>query len=76
MMGLKFRDNRVPTLEEFTEAAQREGMRAVKLTPASSSVAAASSRISERSARTRYPARIVASSDSVKRSRYSLLPPG
>jgi len=33
MMGLKFRDNRVPTLEEFTEAAQREGMRAVKLTP-------------------------------------------
>ncbi len=34
MMGLKFRDNRVPTLEEFTEAAQREGMRAVKLTPA------------------------------------------
>ena len=34
MMGLKFRDNRVPSLEEFTEAAQREGMRAVKLTPA------------------------------------------
>jgi hypothetical protein len=34
MMGLKFRDNRVPTLAEFTEAAQREGMRAVKLTPA------------------------------------------
>jgi hypothetical protein len=34
MMGLKFRDNRVPTLEEFTEAAQRDGMRAVKLTPA------------------------------------------
>jgi hypothetical protein len=33
MMGLKFRDNRVPTLEEFTEAAQRDGMRAVKLTP-------------------------------------------
>ena len=34
MMGLKFRDDRVPSLEEFTEAAQREGMRAVKLTPA------------------------------------------
>ena len=34
MMGLKFRDDRVPTLEEFTEAAQRDGMRAVRLTPA------------------------------------------
>jgi hypothetical protein len=34
MMGLKFRDDRVPTLAEFTEAAQRDGMRAVKLTPA------------------------------------------
>jgi hypothetical protein len=34
MMGLKFRDGTVPTLEEFTEAAQREKMRAVKLTPA------------------------------------------
>lgn len=34
MMGLKFRDNRVPTLEEFVEAAQREGMRAVRFTPA------------------------------------------
>ena len=33
-MGLKFRDDRVPTLAEFTEAAQRNGMRAVKLTPA------------------------------------------
>ena len=33
MMGLKFRDDRVPTLAEFTEAAQRDGMRAVKLTP-------------------------------------------
>jgi hypothetical protein len=33
MMGLKFRDDRVPSLEEFTEAAQREGMRAVKFTP-------------------------------------------
>jgi hypothetical protein len=34
MMGLKFRDDRVPTLDEFTEAAQRDGMRAVKLIPA------------------------------------------
>jgi hypothetical protein len=34
IMGLKFRDNRVPSLADFTEAAQREGMRAVKLTPA------------------------------------------
>ncbi len=34
MMGLKFRDNRVPALAEFTEAAQREGMRAIKFTRA------------------------------------------
>ena len=34
IMGLKFRDDRVPTLAEFTEAAQREGMRAVKFAPA------------------------------------------
>jgi hypothetical protein len=34
MMGLKFRDNRVPTLEEFTETARREGMRAIRFTPA------------------------------------------
>jgi hypothetical protein len=33
MLGLGFRDNRIPTLEEFTEAAQREKMAAVKLTP-------------------------------------------
>jgi hypothetical protein len=33
-MGLKFRDNRLPSLAEFTEAAQRDGMRAVKFTPA------------------------------------------
>lgn len=33
MMGLKFRDNTVPSLEDFTEAAQREKLRAVKLTP-------------------------------------------
>ena len=32
-MGLKFRDDRVPTLEEFTEAAQRLGVGAVRLTP-------------------------------------------
>jgi hypothetical protein len=35
MMGLGFRDNRIPTLEEFTEAAQREKLVAVKLSPAS-----------------------------------------
>lgn len=34
MMGLKFRDDTVPSVEEFTEAAQREKLRAVKLTPA------------------------------------------
>lgn len=34
MMGLKFRDGTVPTVEEFTEAAQREKLRAVKLTQA------------------------------------------
>ena len=33
MMGLGFRDQRIPTLEEFTEAAQRERITAVKLTP-------------------------------------------
>jgi hypothetical protein len=33
MMGLGFRDQRIPTLEEFTEAAQREHLAAVKLTP-------------------------------------------
>jgi hypothetical protein len=32
-MGLKFRDGRIPTLEEFTEAAERDGMAAVRLTP-------------------------------------------
>lgn len=35
IMGLKFRDQRVPTVEEFTEAAQREKIVAVKLTPTS-----------------------------------------
>lgn len=34
MMGLKFRDNNVPSLEEFVDAAKREGMGAVKFTPA------------------------------------------
>jgi hypothetical protein len=34
MMGLKFRDNRIPTLQEFTEAAAREHMSAIKFTPA------------------------------------------
>jgi hypothetical protein len=33
MMGLKFRDQRVPTLEEFTEAAKRDRMVAIRLTP-------------------------------------------
>jgi hypothetical protein len=33
MMGLGFRDRRIPTLEEFTEAAQRLHLAAVKLTP-------------------------------------------
>jgi hypothetical protein len=34
MMGLAFRDQRVPTVEEFKEAAEREGIMAVRLTPA------------------------------------------
>jgi hypothetical protein len=34
LMGLKFRDNRVPAVAEFVEAAQRDKMKAVKLTPA------------------------------------------
>jgi hypothetical protein len=33
MMGLKFRDERIPTLEEFTEAAEQIGLAAVRLTP-------------------------------------------
>jgi hypothetical protein len=33
-MGLAFRDPRIPTVEEFKEAAEREGIVAVKLTPA------------------------------------------
>jgi hypothetical protein len=34
MIGLKFRDNRIPTLEEFAEAVDRLHLGAVKLTPA------------------------------------------
>ena len=34
MMGLGFRDDRIPTVEEFKEAAEREHLVAVKLTPA------------------------------------------
>ena len=34
MMGLKFRDNQIPSVEEFAEAAAREKMVAVKLTAA------------------------------------------
>lgn len=34
LMGLKFRDDRVPTVEEFTEAAQTNHLGAVRLTPA------------------------------------------
>jgi hypothetical protein len=34
MMGLAFRDQRIPTVEEFKEAAEREGIVAVRLTPA------------------------------------------
>jgi hypothetical protein len=34
MMGLAFRDQRVPTVEEFKEAAERERLVAVRLTPA------------------------------------------
>jgi hypothetical protein len=32
-MGVKFRDERIPTLEEFSEAADRLGLAAVRLTP-------------------------------------------
>ncbi len=34
MMGLTFREPRIPTLEEFTEAAGREHLVAIKLAPA------------------------------------------
>jgi hypothetical protein len=34
MMGLQFRDGRIPTVDEFSDAAEREHLVAVKLTPA------------------------------------------
>jgi hypothetical protein len=34
MMGLKFRDQRIPTLEEFTDAVARDHLVAIRLTPA------------------------------------------
>lgn len=34
MMGLKFREQRIPTLEEFSEAIDREHLVAIRLTPA------------------------------------------
>jgi hypothetical protein len=34
MLGMKFRDQRIPTLEEFTEAARRDRIVAIKLTAA------------------------------------------
>ena len=36
MLGMKFRDARIPTLEEFTEAVEQNGLVAVRLTPAES----------------------------------------
>jgi hypothetical protein len=33
MMGLKFRDERIPTVEEFAEAAKRNHLGAIRLTP-------------------------------------------
>lgn len=35
MMGLKFRDERIPTVEEFAEAVDRDHFAAIRLTPAS-----------------------------------------
>lgn len=34
MIGLKFREQRIPTREEFTEAAERLHLGAIKFTPA------------------------------------------
>ena len=34
MMGLSFRDNRVPTLEDFRQAVEKNNLVAVRLTPA------------------------------------------
>jgi hypothetical protein len=33
LMGLKFRDKRIPTLEEFTEAVEENGLAAIRFTP-------------------------------------------
>ncbi len=33
MMGLKFRDQRIPTLEEFSEAVEQNNLVAVRFTP-------------------------------------------
>jgi hypothetical protein len=33
MMGLSFRDKRIPTVEEFKEAVERERIVAIKFTP-------------------------------------------
>jgi len=33
-MGLKFRDQRIPTLEEFAEAVEQNQLAAIRLTPA------------------------------------------
>jgi hypothetical protein len=35
-MGLKFRDQAIPTLEEFTEAVEQNQLTAIRLTPAAS----------------------------------------
>jgi hypothetical protein len=35
-MGLKFRDQRIPTLEEFTEAVERDKLAAIRFAPARS----------------------------------------
>jgi hypothetical protein len=32
-MGLKFRDKRIPTLEEFTEAVEQNGLATTRFTP-------------------------------------------
>jgi hypothetical protein len=34
-MGLKFRDNLIPSVEQFTEASTELGIAAIKLTPTS-----------------------------------------
>jgi hypothetical protein len=34
MIGVKFRDQRIPTLEEFTEAVEQNHLAAIRLTPA------------------------------------------